>query len=404
MASSAVPPFHPLRAEGSRPHHHRHNHRTRVSAAYHRSEQDLQTRQVTRLPCTAQELYADQLIPAGWNPIVRTLLLRTRANDSNNNNNKTAWTLLRSFETTLVRHIYSYLSNPYANHVRLTIPADLIGNAYDTGKMVFVRGRGTNRGHLRTLNQQEGPWTAPSSAPRTGYVSFGKVNQVEFPPPNNRNVNMMPIILGHIDSLPADLQCYYPLLDACPYYQDEVGKVAYLTIIESHVDTGATQRRPGLHIESPGVFADPPPHNTETTTCSFSPGVEHPWGQGVFFGPDRFEGGIYIASNQDDSTQVWDALVDRTIPGIVDRHGGCEHLRGLVGPGTKLGAGDLVWMTDCTPHEAMPQTTAGVRQFFRLVMPYVSHWYADHSTVNPKVPVPPSVTVIHGNKFEKQGV
>eukprot|EP00977_Amphora_coffeiformis_P028079 scaffold34688_cov234-Amphora_coffeaeformis.AAC.8 len=338
MASSAVPPFHPLRAEGSRPHHHRHNHRTRVSAAYHRSEQDLQTRQVTRLPCTAQELYADQLIPAGWNPIVRTLLLGTRANDSNNNNNKTAWTLLRSFETTLVRHIYSYLSNPYANHVRLTIPADLIGNAYDTGKMVFVRGRGTNRGHLRTLNQQEGPWTAPSSAPRTGYVSFGKVNQVEFPPPNNRNVNMMPIILGHIDSLPADLQ------------------------------------------------------------------LENPWGQGVFFGPDRFEGGIYIASNQDDSTQVWDALVDRTIPGIVDRHGGCEHLRGLVGPGTKLGAGDLVWMTDCTPHEAMPQTTAGVRQFFRLVMPYVSHWYADHSTVNPKVPVPPSVTVIHGNKFEKQGV
>ena len=59
----------------------------------------------------------------------------------------------------------------------------------------------------------------------------------------------------------------------------------------------------------------------------------------------------------------------------------------------------MVWMTDGTPHEALPQTQDGVRQFFRLVMPYVSHCYADHSTPNPKVRLPKTITVIHGNKF-----
>jgi hypothetical protein len=91
--------------------------------------------------------------------------------------------------------------------------------------------------------------------------------------------------------------------------------------------------------------------------------------------------------------------VEKNVPGIVDRHGGCEHLRGIIGDGTKLQAGELVWMTDCTPHEALPQKEAGHRQFFRVVTPYNSHWHADHSTPNLLVNLPDGITVIHGIKF-----
>ena len=106
-----------------------------------------------------------------------------------------------------------------------------------------------------------------------------------------------------------------------------------------------------------------------------------------------------MASSVSGTSQVWDALVDKSAPGIVDKHGGCEDLRPLFGTGSKLEAGELIWMTDCTPHEALPQTESGFRQFFRVVTPYVSHWYADHSTANPKVALPSNVKVIHGNKF-----
>ena len=125
---------------------------------------------------------------------------------------------------------------------------------------------------------------------------------------------------------------------------------------------------------------------------------------GVFFGPDKYEGGIYIASNRSDTTTVWDALVDSSVPGLVEKGGGCEHLREWIGSGTTLQANELIWMTDRTPHEALPQQESGNRQFFRLVMPYVSHWYAEHSTANPKCPLPDHVNVIEGDKFERHGI
>lgn len=151
-------------------------------------------------------------------------------------------------------------------------------------------------------------------------------------------------------------------------------------------------------VESPGLFSDDPNAST------FTPGEEHPWGMGVFFGQDHYEGGIFFASNRDDTSEVYDALVDTSVPGIVEKGGDCEYLRNWIGSGTKLKAGELCWMTDRTPHEALPQKTSGHRQFFRLVMPYVRHWYADHSTPNPAVPLPEDVQVIRGNKFERYGI
>jgi len=81
-------------------------------------------------------------------------------------------------------------------------------------------------------------------------------------------------------------------------------------------------------------------------SAAFSAALEHGWGCGVFYGPDQYEGGIYMASNLANTSAVWDALVDSHVPGIVDKHGGCEHLRSLLGPQTNLEANQLIWMTD----------------------------------------------------------
>ena len=46
---------------------------------------------------------------------------------------------------------------------------------------------------------------------------------------------------------------YGNVLAACPVHRDEYGKVGYLTIQESiTAEEGATQRRHGLHTETPG--------------------------------------------------------------------------------------------------------------------------------------------------------
>lgn len=173
----------------------------------------------------------------------------------------------------------------------------------------------------------------------------------------------------------------------------EEGEVGYLTVHESYIDVGRAQRREGLHIEAPGVFSD---------IAKFSPGYEeeYSWGMGFYQKPTEYEGGIFMASSVTDTSRVWDALVNNWVASIVDKHGGCEHLRCLLGEGTKLHAGELIWMTDCTPHEALPQAKSGFRQFFRVVTPYISHWYADHSTKNPKVEVPDDVTIVYKSKFK----
>ena len=365
----------------------------------------LTKRKIDLLPTSAESFY-DHLEPFRWE-LVREILvgIRQEDDDDNNNNNNNAnseraassnrhpLALLRNHETTLLRRIFSYVSDEWARYVRLTIPAPLVGNTHYS-RLKFVAGRSPSGWYQRELMDDDDVPTTSTGV--DGFVSFSSCGVVEFPEPTGRNVNMMPFVFGDKESLPDFLQCYHNLIEACPYMKDEIGNVGYLTVHESWVDVEQAQRREGLHIESPGVcFSEEPPN----ATTAFTPGMEHSWGVGYFYGPDRYEGGIYMASNIADTSQVWDALVDKNVPGIVDKHGGCEHLRHLIGEGTKLEAGELIWMTDCTPHEALPQAKSGYRQFFRVVTPCVSHWYADHSTPNPKVPLPDHVTVVHGNKF-----
>ena len=101
-----------------------------------------------------------------------------------------------------------------------------------------------------------------------------------------------------------------------------------------------------------------------------------------------------MASTVDSTCRVWDCYVEQ--PGSM---GDCSHLEKLLKKPIELKANELRWLTDSCPHEAIPQTKEGPRQFFRLVTSAVDLWYESHSTKNPLVSLPKNVKVIRGNKF-----
>ena len=79
---------------------------------------------------------------------------------------------------------------------------------------------------------------------------------------------MMPFILsGNFEDckLPEYLRPYWPFIEGCSHDEQkkidsnwfhaptsQIGKVCYLTVQESAVESGHSQRRPGLHVDCPG--------------------------------------------------------------------------------------------------------------------------------------------------------
>jgi hypothetical protein len=266
-------------------------------------------------------------------------------------------------------------------------------------------------------------------------VFVARIGQVQFPKPTGQRVNMMPIVLPSVHggedeckrSLPKALHPYLPLIRACPLQHSRQGQIGYLTVDERTMTAdGETHRRAGLHTESPGALTlapgqaaphikgegkfAPPPHPTALTFF---------WGAGHVLdlpggsdddhclrgrGRGVFRGGIYMASTVTGSCRVWNARVrDLARPGVVGPLGDVEHLRHRLGEGSTLRAGELAWMTDATPHESLPLAAGTRRQYFRLVGPRVSAWYAAHSTPNPLGVRPPdSVLIINGSKFDAE--
>ena len=236
-----------------------------------------------------------------------------------------------------------------------------------------------------------------------------------FPQPLKKdiNINMMPIkmhrpeIQNQLSELTDELKGYAPLIEAClPADVTQRGKVCYLTIHESFVKKGHTQRRPGLHVEKPadGVGGE-----------SCTTGV---WGSGY-----NQQDGIFMASNISNTCAVWNCMIigsaddlrrddedehedenEEVIEDVMDRLGGCEHLRRYLPNDHRytMEGGKLYWITDRTPHEALPMEKDGWRQFFRLVSSELSVWYEAHSTKNPLgiVPDPRITAIVKGNKFD----
>lgn len=194
--------------------------------------------------------------------------------------------------------------------------------------------------------------------------NFKHIGFVNFPEPKDIEVNMLPFIMGDVESLPADLRHYWPLIEACNLSQEQIGKIGYLTIDERQVNKGSSHRRGGIHVEKQSKDGD--------------------WGNGSGWGngkkvSEKIEDGLYVASNINSSCRVWDERVET--PGF---QGSCDE------PNSEayhLRKNELVWITDSTPHESIPVKEDCYRQFFRLVTHKVCLETVDkHSKLTEKWP------------------
>jgi len=229
---------------------------------------------------------------------------------------------------------------------------------------------------------------------------------------------MMPFIMGDPSTIPVELHGYLPLVDACDSITP--GKVAYLTVTEGHVQGGDTQRRGGIHTE--GGFRL---FGGGWGGGRFGGGVGNGFGGGSdgkssvleelkelrkvgreglsYEQSQRLEylesihkmatprtDGVYMAST-DGACRVWDSTTYD-----VDALGALNGSpQGLV---EKMDPSRLYWLTDRTPHEALPSRFSGNRQFFRLVSNKVDGWWEDHNTANP-LGILPDCAILRGSKF-----
>ena len=247
------------------------------------------------------------------------------------------------------------------------------------------------------------------------FVSYDGL--VSFPPSTGININMMPFVVGSSFKacrLPKYVRPYWDMILACicpelskasePWWPktsnpSDVGKIYFLTIQESWVEGGESQRRPGIHVDSAGeVFVKgskkenpaPTPILGEEGNGDADYYKYHPWGggcghqivnaEGNKLTNDRFvlRGGIFLASSLADSCRAWNCQVADEAVGTL---GDVSHLGEGMPQGCLLQPGRLYWLTDrCwkipiqypsiylrTPHESLPLKEGAQRQFFRLV-------------------------------------
>lgn len=263
--------------------------------------------------------------------------------------------------------------------------------------------------------------------------------QVSFPKPKGININMMPFVFGDKSSLPKEYHGYLPLIEKANFAK---GSVAYLTIHESVVEKGSTQRRPGLHTDGTnGELAESLEGSSLDEQGSWGGGFhggawgggwqrnwdalkakkkskdkkskpeidpkkkkklsesddlveEGGWGGG--WGGIKESKGIYIASS-DGTCNIYDAYVSNK---NVDKHGGTlkESVQNTKCVSAKPST--MYWITDRTPHESIPVKETTNRQFFRLVSEDIHAWYKKHSTPNP-LGIEPKCPIVDVDKFAK---
>lgn len=215
---------------------------------------------------------------------------------------------------------------------------------------------------------------------------FALSEPARWPKSKGRYCNMMPFIMNKKSSLPKEFHCYWELIEATnTTYTDAVG---YLTIDERTVTKGESHRRPGLHTERPGHIV-----------TAFTEVIPVFWGRGSWVGYP--EGGIYMASNVENSCEVYNVLVEDP-SSCVAEHGDAEHMRFAL-PDAKRGImkkDTIYWITDRTPHASLPLPEDTHRQYFRLVTSEITHWFEEHSTANPLCKLPENVIVVTGSKFK----
>ena len=199
------------------------------------------------------------------------------------------------------------------------------------------------------------------------------VNTIEFPQPVGVKCTMMPFIQGDSSSLPDEYKSYSKIVD--DNYLEK-GEIGYLTIDESFVDSGKTQRgynskgiNRNVHIEV-GRY--------ENNNRWGGSGGGSSWGgkNHTLLDDDTM---VLIANNISDTCRVWDTKEmsytdDGDLSEYIDRY--------PENTGRLLKSGEVAKISIFTPHECISQKESKFRQFFRIVGKGVTG-REEYFTVNP---------------------
>lgn len=195
---------------------------------------------------------------------------------------------------------------------------------------------------------------------------------IQFPQFTGIRCNMMPFIQGYSSSLPQAYQSYAKIVDE-NYL--EKGEVGFLTIHESFVEGGKSQRGYNSVGINRNVHIEVGRHKNQNH-----------WGGGNSWGGNYNtllddNTMVLIANSIAGTCRVWDTqeksyTKDGDLSEYISKYP--EHT------GRILKAGELAKISIFTPHECVNQQQSGNRQFFRIVGKGVIG-REDYFTVNPLV-------------------
>lgn len=179
------------------------------------------------------------------------------------------------------------------------------------------------------------------------------VNIIEFPKQQGLKCNMMPFIQGDSSSLPKKYKSYSKIIDENFL---EKGEVGFLTIDESFVNVGGSQRGynsfgmdRNVHVEV-GITK----HNN---VWGYSWGGSYK----TTLNDDTF---VLICNSISDTCRYWDTIEKRyTRDGDLSQYiDSYPEETGIL-----MKKGELAKISIFTPHECIPQKESAHRQFFRIV-------------------------------------
>lgn len=195
------------------------------------------------------------------------------------------------------------------------------------------------------------------------------VGRINFPKPQGLKCNMMPFIQGDPSSLPTEYRSYGGIVSTTFL---EWGSIGFLTIDESYVMTGTSQRgysrmgaKRNVHVEVGRRTG------------------KNRWGGGSWAGKGNVilddDTEVLIANSISGTCRYWDVkeMAD-TVDGDL-----AEHLHKYPEhTGNVMDAGEVARISIFTPHECLPQKHSGYRSFFRIVGKGV-HGREEYFTPNP---------------------
>ena len=195
---------------------------------------------------------------------------------------------------------------------------------------------------------------------------------INFPTPSGIGCKMMPFIQGDASSVPDE---YLPYADIINSYYLERGEVGRLTIHESFVEGGRSQRG----YNNGGIDRNVHIEVGRRMGSNRWGGGESSWGKGVgTLLADTTR--VLIANSIGGTCRVWKDVIemsptsDGDLSAYIDKY--------PEESGTLLGEGEVARISIFTPHECVAQQKSGVRQFFRIVGVGVTG-REEYFTVNP---------------------